>query len=440
MRIKLTYSEKQEDIFFNWPSGIRYKIITKGRRGTFTNGAEKAVIDYMAQGIGPILWVDTVQSNLQRYFDRYFVPDFKANDLKPGEDYVWNVQAKQLTFNGQYCDFRSEEQGDSIEGFGYRIIILNEAGIILKNRKLYSESILPMLLDYGDSKLIAGGVPKGKKIKSGEDHLFYDLYKRAIQNTAPYMHHHLTAFDNPWINESDIKALEEEMFASGGQKLVDQEVYGKFVDSESGNRFMINFDRNRHVGDTFLDINKTLYLSIDFNLRPFCCSAYHIWQDSQGHHAHKVDEFSIPQGSIGKMEEEIRKRYYPWLSNLKLTGDRSGKQKQLSRDDNADYYKQLQQGLNLRESQIVVPPNPTHVKSAVDCNYVLFYHPDFKYSSHCEQSIFDAENVEVDSSGQIIKDNREHVAKRADFLDTDRYFINTFMRHWIEDHRKRTKK
>lgn len=434
-RVVFEYSEKQEDIFFNWPDGVKFKIITKGRRASFTHGAALAVIDEMIQGLGPFLWVDTIGANIQRYFDRYFLPCLNKNDIP----FTWNVVGKQLSINGQYCDFRSEDQGDGIEGFGYRKIILNEAGIILKNRKLYVESILPMLTDFADSKLIAGGVPKGKKTKDGKDHLFYDLYKRCQSDPATYMHHKLTAFDNPWVDDASVKALEQEMYALGGQNKVDQEVYGLFVDKTSDLPFLINFDRVRHVGETKLDINKTLYLSIDFNLRPFCCSAYHKWRDEAGDHIHKVDEFDIPTGSISKMIDEIKLRYLPWLPNCRLTGDRNGKKKELSQDDNASNFLQIQRGLRLRDSQIIVPANPTHVNSGSNFNYLLYHHPDFKYGKHCENSIFDAENVEQDPYGNIIKGDRGEANQRADYLDTDRYFVNTFCMDWIDAHQKRHK-
>ena len=54
-------------------------------------------------------------------------------------------------------------------------IFLNEAGIILKNNYLYTNTILPMLMDYPDSQLIAAGVPKGKIKKDGTEHIFYTL-------------------------------------------------------------------------------------------------------------------------------------------------------------------------------------------------------------------------------------------------------------------------
>ena len=78
-----------------------------------------------------------------------------------------------------FCDFRCADKPENIEGYGYRHIIINEAGIVLKNRNLSQESILPMTIDY-DADVIIGGTPKGKKVKNNETHLFYELSSKRI--------------------------------------------------------------------------------------------------------------------------------------------------------------------------------------------------------------------------------------------------------------------
>ena len=53
-----------------------------------------------------------------------------------------------LKIGNSSLDFRSADKPENIEGFGYALIILNEAGIILKNRRLWEETIRPMAMDY----------------------------------------------------------------------------------------------------------------------------------------------------------------------------------------------------------------------------------------------------------------------------------------------------
>ena len=80
-------------------------------------------------------------------------------------------------------DLRSADRPENLEGFGYHLIIINEAGIVLKNRNLWQESILPMTLDY-KAEVIIGGTPKGKKTKNTEKHLFFELFEKGLSDTT----------------------------------------------------------------------------------------------------------------------------------------------------------------------------------------------------------------------------------------------------------------
>lgn len=431
MRISLEYSAKQEKIFFDWPEGVKYKIIRKGRRAGFTKGAANAFIDNMLRGVSPLLWGDTIHGNIQRYFERYFEPELKRN----GITYHWAAQDKQLKIGNSICDFRSADRPENWEGFGYKIILLNEAGIILKNRDLYVKTVLPMLMDFPDSKLIAGGVPKGKKTKKGDDHIFYDLSQRT---GSEYLHMVVTAYDNPWLNKEDVAALEKEMEIIGGQQYVRQEVYGEFTDSQAENPFCTQFDRLKHVKPCKLDPKKQLFISLDFNLNPFAVVAGHVWRDAQGHHSHICEEIAIKNGSIPELIRVLKERYGHWLPNVKITGDSTGHKKEQALEDNASHYLQIQRGLRLRENQIFTPRNPTHQNSRADCNYTLYYHPDFIIDPSCEQIIFDCENVEYDSvKNEIVKHNRDLAAQKADFIDAGiRYWEHAFLFDWRVAHEK----
>ena len=431
MRISLEYSAIQEDVFHVWNPGVKYKTVRKGRRAGFTKGAANAVIDWMVQGISPILWGDTIGGNIQRYFERYFEPELQRNNIT----YKWDKMYHQLRIGHAFCDFRSADRPENWEGFGYKYIILNEAGIILKDRDLYLKTVLPMLIDFADARLIAGGVPKGKITKDGNPHIFYQLCQR---EGSEYHHYKCTAFDNPWLSPTDIKALEQEMAIIGGQSMVEQEVYGEFVDVASQNPFATQWNDEKH-GDWLrycqLKKDKILYLSIDFNINPFALTAWHIWEDHQGQHVWCVDEIEIPHGNIIKMAQEIQLRWSHWVPTLYLTGDAMGKRKDIGQIDHASNYTQLKAYLGLVDAQLVLPPNPTHENSRADVNYVLFHHPDFQISRNCPNTQRDFKIVEVDSFGQIKKENRNIVSQRADLLDTARNLINTFLTPWIEEHK-----
>src|SRR5690606_9457471 len=163
--LDLTYSEKQSELFFP-ESFPKYSIIPKGRRAGLTRGAAHAFIEYGLDANLPyfpkdnlyFLWGDTVSTNIDRYFERYFQPALKQ---LPSGIWQWKKVDKILKIGRLTIDFRSADRPENWEGFGYHLIFLNEAGIILEDDYLYDNAVLPMLIDFPNAKLIAAGVPKG---------------------------------------------------------------------------------------------------------------------------------------------------------------------------------------------------------------------------------------------------------------------------------------
>ena len=126
-------------------------------------------------------------------------------------------------------DFRSADRPENLEGYGYNMITINEAGIVLKNRRLWTESILPMTIDY-KAEVIIGGTPKGKYIKKNEKHLFYELWQKG-NYPGDWESFNFSSYANPYVNQDDVKEIEKEIPAF----LRDQEIYGKFVEqNEAG--------------------------------------------------------------------------------------------------------------------------------------------------------------------------------------------------------------
>lgn len=222
--LNLSYTPAQEKIFF--AQSARFVTIEKGRRFGFTRGAANFCIESLLDGAS-ILWVDTVQPNLQRYFERYFAPVLKQ---LPKELYDYNKVEKKLSFKtGGVLDLRSAERPENLEGFGYDIIILNEAGIILKDAYLWDNAISPMLLDNPKSRAFIGGVPKGKN-------RFYDLARRGMTGQKDWVNLQFSSYDNPLINPAEIDRLVDELGGLGCEA-VRQEIYGEFLDISSNQLF-----------------------------------------------------------------------------------------------------------------------------------------------------------------------------------------------------------
>jgi len=432
-QLRVSYTAAQEEILFDNLSA-KFKVVPKGRRFGATRGVANGFIEWALDGVTPLLWVDTINGNIERYYERYFLPVLKQ---LPSTWWKWDVQKKVLKIKDSLIDFRSADAPESIEGFGYKKIFLNEAGIILKNNYLYSNAILPMLMDFSDSQLIAAGVPKGKIKKDGTNHKFYDLWKNVEDGVPGYWGKTYSSYDNPLLRPEDIKQIIDEVSEAESA----QEIFGLFNEITGNNPFAHNYNKLLHESDkVFLDKTKPLVLSIDFNLSPFAITAHHIWRDNLGEHHHIVHEKAIENGSTDAMIAYIKENYGYWLPACRITGDSNGKNRQLNMPDQRSYFTSLQLGLGLQKSQVIVPHDPTHVVSRNDVNHFLLHYPDFKINPKtCPETSKDMVRVQVDAYLSIIKADRTNAAQRADFLDTVRYSINTFQKVWIENDRKRRK-
>lgn len=219
--INLEYSmtDTQQELFFDTQAQI--KIIPKGRRFGLTQGAAYWMMDCAMTLQEPYyLWGDVSYGNIQRYFERYWLPLLKKHKIK----HRFNKTNWQLSFDWTptVIDFRSAEHPASWEGFGYNKTFLNEAGIILKNKYIWENCIRIMMLDYPDAEMIIGGTPKGT------GGTYEELYLKAVENPGRFWQHTYTTYDNPILSRKAINELMEDIPSS----VVQQEIYGKFIKPE----------------------------------------------------------------------------------------------------------------------------------------------------------------------------------------------------------------
>jgi len=221
IQLDINYTEAQHEVFFELPKDYNRIIIPKGGRVGLTRGGVQAYIEYMLGGTGPLLWGDTTHGNVRKYFNEYFMPILKQLGPEGG---LWEMNwgGSVLRVRDQLCHFRASQNPHNWEGFGYKVIFLNEAGIILQNPYLWNQAVRKMLLDYSDSILIAAGVPKG-------DNMFKTLNERALSDDpkwGKWVGKTYTTYDNPFVPVEEIDAF----VAEEDEGLVNQEIYGQFVD------------------------------------------------------------------------------------------------------------------------------------------------------------------------------------------------------------------
>lgn len=241
MNLKLNFSYTPAQLKVFDENNPRFITVAKGRRLGFTRGCAKYVVENLIEG-KKVLWVDTIQANLQNYFDIYFIPELKN---LPSYFFDWNSQNKRLNFyNGAFLHMKSAEKPENIEGLAYDLTILNEAGIILGSSKanyLWYNAVRPMLLDNPKSRAIIGGVPKGKN-------LFYELCRKELSDKN-WKHFQFSSFENPFIEKEQIQELIEEVGGEGSE-VVKQEIYGEFVDSALNEVF-----NQSEIEEAFKNIN-----------------------------------------------------------------------------------------------------------------------------------------------------------------------------------------
>ena len=207
---------KQQAVF-NAVDDHQYVIVPKGRRSGFTVGLannfiEEALAGKFKQG----LWGDVVNSNIEKYISRLFVPELSK---LPSKMWHWSKDPHVVHIANAVIDFRSAQQPESWEGFGYDKAALNEAGIILKDLYLYEHAVKPMLWD-SNCRIIIGGTPKGK----GK---FFELYERGLDpEQKAYTSIRMSPFDNPYINHQRIYEDMKDM----SELAIKQEIYGEFLD------------------------------------------------------------------------------------------------------------------------------------------------------------------------------------------------------------------
>jgi hypothetical protein len=217
----------------------------------------------------------------------------------------------------------------------------------------------------------------------------------------------------------------------GDPQQVRQEIFGEFIDRVSGNPFAFAFDRQRHVKPFKLIKGSPVIVSVDFNLDPFCA----IIAQDQGKRFGIAHEVSVTSGTI----EELCSRILAIVPDVFLheyTGDRSGANRRLQARSTASMWDDFLAVMGARERQLKLPANPSHRQSREDTNYVLHHHPEFVIDPSCTGVIFDLENVEVDADMSIVKGDRSQAAQRADYLDDVRYLVNTYLKNWIDLHRR----
>lgn len=230
--------KKMHDAYFD---DAKYVTIRSCRRSFKTLGASKFMIEKLIENPNKTgIWIDTVNKNLDRYYERYFHP--LINEIS-----TFNYQKKTLKFvNGSYLDFGSAESPENLEGFEYDYAILNEAGIILKKDSLWDNSIKPMLKNAEAVRIV--GTPKGKNL----------FHRLCNLNEEDWSHYNYTIYDCPFYSDQEIEKIKKET----PRNVFKQEYLAEFIDG-SGSVFRNISQCISHRIDDSPKLNCRYVMSVD---------------------------------------------------------------------------------------------------------------------------------------------------------------------------------
>ena len=223
VQLELEYTKIQETIFLNRTA--KYVIASCGRRSGKTYGAAQYCVDLClnTEIEHKILWCDVQYNQLLSYVDLYVMPILRRI---PQSLWSWSVSRRELKILGSSISFRSSDRPDLLVGRGYSLAILNEAGLSLhENPTLWTQIILPMLLDYSDSRAFLIGTPRGIVGKDGKENIYFQMFKKGQGGDPKYQSFKYSTYENPKLKAEDIKELESEI----SPILRAQELYGEFV-------------------------------------------------------------------------------------------------------------------------------------------------------------------------------------------------------------------
>jgi hypothetical protein len=339
----------------------------------------------------------------------------------------WNRDTNVVTFNnGSELIFMAESFDDDKELNRFRGLEVNGAGLDEVNelQELTFYKVQERIGSWNKAKgkppivCLATCNPSNNWVKT----IIYEKYR---SNTLPerwsYIPSKIT--DNPYIPEEYLESLKElppiqyQRFVEGDWDIAD----------DVANPFLYEWQDDKHIDDSIqLNSNLPVYVSVDFNINPLC--ALVIQQIGRG--AVVVDEIKIDKGSVDAFCDAVLALNVP-MGLIRITGDAMGKGGTVQQRDNSSAYTQIKRRLGLTDSQFLIPANPTHYNSRIDCNSALRRLDIRANSKRCKGFVFDAKQVQCDANGGIIKTNRKNIAERADFLDCFRYFVNAILKRYL---------
>jgi len=366
-------------------------------------------------------------------------------------DSVYEIQDfKYLCANGQNIVLKGLDAEDKVKGIeGYKYLLFDELDHFTKEE--WRQANLSLRGQEGQ-KLLATWNPidediwikkdeidkqewvvQSNTIKGIKESKLHDLSKVLKSKDGKTILIKTTYFDNKWVTGSiDEYGFYDKNLVAEYDKLKLEDfnsynvnVLGNWGIRNKSKKFCYAWNDNVHIGKTEYNSEYILDLSFDFNVNPIVCTAF---QHIDGH-IYGIRTIKLDNSNIYKLCDNI-KAYYP-NAIYRVTGDSTGKNNSALVDDSINYYTVIMSKLSLVMNQMLVPTkNPRIEENQLLVNSMLINYPITIDEHNCEALIFDCRYVEIDANKSIIK-NRTSEERKADALDTFRYYLNTYFKNYL---------
>lgn len=241
-----------------------------------------------------------------------------------------------------------------------------------------------------------------------------------------------TLYHNSFINQEQY-AQELIAGACGNQNILRVVLEGDWGLTENGNPWLYSLNAKKHFNDNIRFLPTfPIIVSFDFNNDPFACTIRQASprmgdRDSFWHY---IDEV-VGQYKIEDTCQIIKARYPS--SIIYVTGDRSGENDDLGR--NQTLYQMLAGllGINYKNQVITSPSNLLHSESRLLTNVMFEHYPNFYIGPKCVELRKDCEKATVDGDNRLpshLKKDREYY--KMDAFDGMRYDLQNFANEWAK--------
>jgi len=204
------------------------------------------------------------------------------------------------------------------------------------------------------------------------------------------------------------------------------ELYYGIPNENASNKFCYSF-RDNHIGKCVVNNDMPVYLSFDFNYNPITCAVIQHYEGT----IYVPELIKLENSNIYNLCKVIKTKYPNHL--FIVTGDATGRSHTAMVRDNLNYYKIIQQELNLGSGQLnVSKANPSLEQNQVLVN-AIFEHYKVQFDpDNAQPLIFDCKFVQMSNEKKIVKTDRTDPTQQADALDTWRYYLNKFHGDFIK--------